>query len=194
MIRQLCLCAAAALLLSGCGAEKDPPALSQQEDNRVKEPMTQTITPATAEELGRKTAIELTVTEENQVRSAPASLYSGSGFSLYVLEGWEQISEDPDNPVWLKDESYLEVLPVEGLSAGEAEAWFMEERGYVSEDLLAGTLRGSLMSSSHNITLSFLAAEGPGRTYLVAWQYPVDQHDGHRRELEAMVKSFQVVK
>ena len=155
---------------------------------------------AAAEAAARPEKMELEFVAGGQVERAPAALYLGDGYSVYVPKaGWrlEQEREDgiPED-VWestADDEVQVSVTHYKGIPAAEAVTIFLEEHDdFVFRELLLDyseaeePLEG--VDEDGNV-LKFLLRSGVGDTYIVSWEYR-DAMGVAASQAEQMVKTF----
>lgn len=198
-----------ALLLSGCGgtkttAEKAPAAESQTPAAEQTAPAGADRNP-TAAELGREDRTVLEMTVEGETEEVPAVLFIGQGYSLYIPEeGWrheKDLDDGTAEDTWestLNGEAELEVrqYPVYPDRTLEAvKAAFVEDRDYVFEDLLGGSLGDPLTGVDEDGDfLSFMAAEGAdGTAYVISWEYPAEAAEGFGTRLAQIANTFQLM-
>ena len=198
-----------ALLLSGCGgtkttAEKAPAAESQTPAAEQTAPAGADRNP-TAAELGREDRTVLEMTVEGETEEVPAVLFIGQGYSLYIPEeGWrheKDLDDGTAEDTWestLNGEAELEVrqYPVDPDRTLEAvKAAFVEDRDYVFEDLLGGSLGDPLTGVDEDGDfLSFMAAEGAdGMVYVISWEYPAEAAEGFGTRLAQIANTFQLM-
>lgn len=198
-----------ALLLSGCGgtkttAEKVPAAESQTPAAEQTAPAGADRNP-TAAELGREDRTVLEMTVEGETEEVPAVLFIGQGYSLYIPEeGWrheKDLDDGTAEDTWestLNGEAELEVrqYPVYPDCTLEAvKAAFVEDRDYVFEDLMGGSLGDPLTGVDEDGDfLSFMAAEGvDGTVYVISWEYPAEAAEGFGTRLAQIANTFQLM-
>lgn len=198
-----------ALLLSGCGgtkttAEKVPAAESQTPAAEQTAPAGADRNP-TAAELGREDRTVLEMTVEGETEEVPAVLFIGQGYSLYIPEeGWrheKDLDDGTAEDTWestLNGEAELEVrqYPVYPDCTLEAvKAAFVEDRDYVFEDLMGGSLGDPLTGVDEDGDfLSFMAAEGAdGTVYVISWEYPAEAAEGFGTRLAQIANTFQLM-
>jgi hypothetical protein len=155
---------------------------------------------AAAETAARPNGMELEFVVEGQVKSVPAKLYLGEGYSMYIPDaGWrlEQEREDgiPED-TWestVDDEVQVSVFHYRGIPAPEAVTVFLEEHDdFVfrellldyseAEEPLEGVEKGGEV-------LKFILRSGMGDTYIVSWEYR-DALGIAASQAEQMVKTF----
>lgn len=198
-----------ALLLSGCGgtkttAEKAPAAESQTPAAEQTAPAGADRNP-TAAELGREDRTVLEMTVEGETEEVPAVLFIGQGYSLYIPEeGWrheKDLDDGTAEDTWestLNGEAELEVrqYPVyPDRTLGAVKAAFVEDRDYVFEDLMGGSLGDPLTGVDEDGDfLSFMAAEGAdGTVYVISWEYPAEAAEGFGTRLAQIANTFQLM-
>ena len=174
----------AVLNLSACGAAE---AVSAQDA-------------VAAESAARSKTMELEFVAGGQVKSAPASLYLGDGYSIYIPDtGWMSEREREDGipeDIWesvTDDEVQISVSHYKGIPAAEAVTVFLEEHDdFVFQELLLDyseakePLEGV---DEDGDVLKFILRSGVGDTYIVSWEYR-DALGVAASQVEQMVRTF----
>lgn len=197
-----------ALSLSACGketpapetnlpSEGNPAAETQQMETQQTESLPTAeveITPS-----GKREAnVELSACLEGTEEKKPATLFTGDGYSLYILdEGWWFESELEDGvPVesWENqslDNTELSVLRLTGKTVEEAKTIIrLDEDDYALTEDDQGNLSGEDPMDQSFLTVRFYA--GDGVTYVVRTECPTGALEGLGMWLSAMAETFQL--
>ncbi|MDD2956784.1 MAG: hypothetical protein PHD67_10825 [Oscillospiraceae bacterium] len=197
-----------ALMMSACGG---PSQTSPSNDAAANSPPQQegTFTPAntdtsqgdrnpTAQELGREETTVLTFSLEGQQEEAPATLYIGQGYSLYIPdEGWrlDRDAEDLEES-WestADDDVQLTVRCWPKATTEEMAAYFQrDEDDYTWQLQEDGSYLGYDAHDRGYKQLYLYQRNEEG--YTVTLEYPEAAAEGFGVRLSAMADSFAVMK
>jgi len=175
---------AALLALSACGAAE---AVSAEDMD-------------TAEAAARPEKMELEFVDGEQVKSVPASLYLGDGYSIYIPDaGWSAEREQEDGipeDVWesvTDDEVQVTVSRYKGIPAAEAVTIFLEAHDdFVFQELLLNDSEAKEPLEGvdeDGDVLKFILRSGNDGTYIASWEYR-DPLGSAASQAEQMVRSF----
>ena len=153
-----------------------------------------------AESAARPKTTEVEFVAGGQVKSVPASLYLGDGYSIYIPEaGWELEQEREDGipeDIWesvTDDEVQISVSHYKGIPAAEAVTVFLEEHDdFVFRELLLdySEAKEPLEGVDENgDVLKFILRSGVGDTYIVSWEYR-DALGAAASQAEQIVRTF----
>ena len=190
----------AALLLTGCGGRKEPPAPPQAPQPEVQAPADpvppqEPAAPA-PETPEREEKGELTFLLEGMEETVPVTLYTGDGYSIYIPdEGW-RLEEDVDDRIreecWestQRDDVELRVLHLGDMTLEEAQDWMIREE---DDYRLIEDKQGGLYGEDREAYVEIRFFSGGGRMYAVAWKYPSEAAEGFGTRLGVLADTFEV--
>lgn len=145
------------------------------------------------------TVLEITV--EGETERVPATLYTGSGYSIYIPdEGWK-VGTGENSVSWTStdnDRVSFSVTSVTGKTSGEALTGFVSGSGFIFEDLQGGGYGDPLFGRNENDDiLAVMSAESVESTekestvFLISWTYPAEAEEGFGARLAQITDTFE---
>ncbi len=147
---------------------------------------------------GRSQTTVLEITVEGEEERVPATLYTGSGYSIYIPdEGWKAVTGE-NSASWISadnDRVSFSVTSVTGKTSGEALTDFVSGSGFVFEDLQGGGYGDPLFGRNENgDILAVMSAESEkkdGTVLLISWTYPAEAEEGFGARLAQITGTFE---